>query len=207
MFLVARSPVAGLNFPTTAGCPNARVRTLDHGRLKREEPAAAKTSFNALLQSESFDAIKRNVDKLASLTDQFPGYQGVASSLVSKEELDAVSRLSGDIISSLDKIALLREQRPDAAKAEARNQSLSSSSSLSSGEQRPMAKRQIQAFTPAPAPVARPACRRCGTLSTPKWRAGPAGLRTLCNVCGLMHSKRAQRAAGKTSTRLRKAAP
>lgn len=75
------------------------------------------------------------------MTDQFPGYQGVASSLVSKEELDAVSRLSGDIISSLDKIALLREQGPDAAKAEARNQSLSSSSSLSSGEQRPMAKR------------------------------------------------------------------
>ncbi|KAM4061161.1 GATA zinc finger domain-containing protein [Hirsutella rhossiliensis] len=196
MFLVARSPVAGLILPTTAGCSNARA--LDYGGL-RKEPAAASASFNALLQSESFDAIKRNVDKLADLTDQFPGYQGVASILVSEEELDAVSKLSGDIMMSLDKIALLREQRPDVVKTHTRAQSPSSSSD----DEHPRAKRQTHVQTH----MAKPTCRRCGAVSTPKWRAGPAGLRTLCNVCGLVHSKRAQRAAGKASARSRRVGP
>lgn len=79
--------------------------------------------------------IKRTVDQLACLTDQFPGYQGVTTFLVSAEELDAVSRLSGDIMTSLDKIALLREQRPHIAEAHTPMQSSSSSSSSSSDDQ------------------------------------------------------------------------
>lgn len=32
-------------------------------------------------------------------------------------------------------------------------------------------------------------CSQCGTKDTPEWRRGPDGARTLCNACGLYHSK------------------
>lgn len=32
-------------------------------------------------------------------------------------------------------------------------------------------------------------CHHCGTSSTPEWRRGPDGARTLCNACGLYHAK------------------
>ncbi|KAJ3101788.1 blue light receptor [Phlyctochytrium planicorne] len=33
-------------------------------------------------------------------------------------------------------------------------------------------------------------CRRCGTTTSPEWRKGPDGPKTLCNACGLAHSKK-----------------
>jgi len=45
---------------------------------------------------------------------------------------------------------------------------------------------------PAAAKVqAQPAhqCVRCGTTTTPLWRAGPKGPKTLCNACGVRHMK------------------
>lgn len=32
-------------------------------------------------------------------------------------------------------------------------------------------------------------CMQCGSESTPEWRKGPDGARTLCNACGLFHNK------------------
>lgn len=32
-------------------------------------------------------------------------------------------------------------------------------------------------------------CVRCGTTTTPLWRAGPRGPKTLCNACGVRHMK------------------
>jgi len=32
-------------------------------------------------------------------------------------------------------------------------------------------------------------CTNCGVTSTPEWRSGPLGKRTLCNACGLRYSK------------------
>lgn len=34
-----------------------------------------------------------------------------------------------------------------------------------------------------------PVCMQCGRKDTPEWRKGPDGARTLCNACGLFHSK------------------
>ncbi|KAK1955710.1 hypothetical protein LY78DRAFT_648669 [Colletotrichum sublineola] len=36
-------------------------------------------------------------------------------------------------------------------------------------------------------------CQSCRTTSTPQWRNGPAGLWTLCNVCGLMYARQVRR--------------
>lgn len=35
--------------------------------------------------------------------------------------------------------------------------------------------------------AARRQCRHCGTQSTPQWREGPMGRRTLCNACGIKY--------------------
>jgi len=37
---------------------------------------------------------------------------------------------------------------------------------------------------------ARSFCRDCHSIVTPKWRPGPHGPATLCNVCGLLYAKR-----------------
>jgi hypothetical protein len=55
----------------------------------------------------------------------------------------------------------------------------------------PGANQKGQAAAPAPAP-ARPvktSCRDCGTTSTPQWRCGPTGPRSLCNACGVRYKK------------------
>jgi len=36
-------------------------------------------------------------------------------------------------------------------------------------------------------------CTKCGTRSTPQWRRGPAGPKTLCNACGIVYSKKLRR--------------
>eukprot|EP00878_Enallax_costatus_P018125 GHUV01019070.1.p1 GENE.GHUV01019070.1~~GHUV01019070.1.p1 ORF type:complete len:584 (+),score=148.65 GHUV01019070.1:628-2379(+) len=36
-------------------------------------------------------------------------------------------------------------------------------------------------------------CTQCGAVSTPVWRAGPAGPKTLCNACGVRYMKVARR--------------
>ncbi|KAM0209391.1 hypothetical protein ACHAQI_006437 [Fusarium lateritium] len=38
-----------------------------------------------------------------------------------------------------------------------------------------------------------PCCTSCFTKETPKWREGPFGSHTLCNVCGLLYAKRQAR--------------
>ncbi|RBQ79912.1 hypothetical protein FVER14953_08570 [Fusarium verticillioides] len=37
-------------------------------------------------------------------------------------------------------------------------------------------------------------CEFCHVTETPKWRSGPSGRRTLCNVCGLLYAKREEKA-------------
>ncbi|KIL87387.1 hypothetical protein FAVG1_09093 [Fusarium avenaceum] len=39
-----------------------------------------------------------------------------------------------------------------------------------------------------------PSCEFCHVEQTPKWREGPQGPRSLCNVCGLIYAKREEKA-------------
>ncbi|WDK16591.1 GATA zinc finger [Colletotrichum graminicola] len=41
--------------------------------------------------------------------------------------------------------------------------------------------------------ASRRVCQSCQTTSTPQWRNGPAGLWTLCNVCGLIYARQMRR--------------
>ncbi|EEC79747.1 hypothetical protein OsI_21119 [Oryza sativa Indica Group] len=43
-------------------------------------------------------------------------------------------------------------------------------------------------------------CANCGTASTPLWRNGPRGPKSLCNACGIRYKKEERRAAATTTT-------
>ncbi|CAD6889855.1 unnamed protein product [Tilletia controversa] len=45
------------------------------------------------------------------------------------------------------------------------------------------------------------ACQSCGTTSSPEWRRGPTGHKTLCNACGLRYSRSVLRAKKKAEKR------
>jgi len=43
-------------------------------------------------------------------------------------------------------------------------------------------------------------CHSCNTTTTPEWRKGPDGPKTLCNACGLRYSKRMKRISKATDS-------
>ncbi|KAG8859383.1 blue light receptor [Tulasnella sp. 330] len=45
-------------------------------------------------------------------------------------------------------------------------------------------------------------CVTCGRTDSPEWRKGPLGPKTLCNACGLRHSKRTKKRQGDDDTNL-----
>lgn len=47
-------------------------------------------------------------------------------------------------------------------------------------------------------------CQQCGATSTPEWRRGPQGLRTLCNACGLFHAKISRKQGPEVAMRMLK---
>lgn len=47
-------------------------------------------------------------------------------------------------------------------------------------------------------------CQQCGATSTPEWRKGPEGSRTLCNACGLFHAKMCRKRGETEALRLLK---
>ncbi|GJN15254.1 hypothetical protein PR202_gb02150 [Eleusine coracana subsp. coracana] len=47
---------------------------------------------------------------------------------------------------------------------------------------------------------ARRRCANCDTTSTPLWRNGPQGPKSLCNACGIRYKKEERRAAAATTT-------
>lgn len=45
-------------------------------------------------------------------------------------------------------------------------------------------------------------CAVCATTVTPEWRKGPAGLRSLCNGCGITYAKRVKEHESRGAARL-----
>ncbi|RDA85766.1 hypothetical protein CP532_6317, partial [Ophiocordyceps camponoti-leonardi (nom. inval.)] len=136
-----------------------------------------KMSLNALLQTESFELIRLKADLLARLADDFPGYNGVLHNPIADGDLDGVLRLSGNIVTSLDKIVSLRSQLQKAVPEPVVEPPR---------RHHPRMKQHHKA-------ISSHACHRCDTTDTPKWRAGPHGPRSLCNVCGLLNAKKKKR--------------
>ncbi|KAJ3538402.1 hypothetical protein NM208_g5924 [Fusarium decemcellulare] len=114
MPVIAESPRVGHGFPSTLIAGPAHDQAALNILPQEGLLAGPVMSFNVLLQSENFEMIKRDVRDLSSLTGRFPEYTSMLASPVQEGDLASLLRLSGNIITSLDKIAHLRRDRNDA---------------------------------------------------------------------------------------------
>uniref|UniRef100_A0A452Y1L5 GATA-type domain-containing protein n=1 Tax=Aegilops tauschii subsp. strangulata TaxID=200361 RepID=A0A452Y1L5_AEGTS len=55
---------------------------------------------------------------------------------------------------------------------------------------------QVIGVAPAAAEGGRMCCVECRTTTTPMWRSGPTGPRTLCNACGIRYRKKRRQELG-----------
>ncbi|KAG6041186.1 hypothetical protein E4U41_005674 [Claviceps citrina] len=179
--------------------------------LQGSRPASVKLSSNALRLGESFDTIKLDVGLLAWHVGHFPSENDTKMvDKVSEDDLYAILELSQNIGTNVGRIFALRNQHRSPADVGIHADDVALSSSSPNSQQqlshggRPecMRRKSCDAETNprAAAPTKRqrsPSCRTCSTDHTPKWRNGPAGPGTLCNVCGLIYAKRRGRVRGR----------
>lgn len=159
--------------------------------------------------------IKLDVGLLAWHIGRFPAEVGNSGTKVSEDELCAMLELSQNIGNNIDKIFALRNQNNDDASCH----SLSTDEEASVHSHRSQKthtthkehethgskrRRDSVAYsgtthnrTRGPKRRKMMICRTCLTENTPKWRNGPAGPSTLCNVCGLVYEKRRDRIQAK----------
>ncbi|KAJ4149895.1 hypothetical protein LMH87_010669 [Akanthomyces muscarius] len=147
----------------------------------------AQLSLIGLLQSENVQTIQENLAVLAQFADHLPRDVDISTSRVSNDELLIMGNLVRDIAASLENIGSLRadedQMLPDIADKYIPMRPVSSVCRQRRKERMKLKMAQK--------------CHRCSRLETPQWRPGPDGPRTLCNVCGLIYTKRQQRYAGK----------
>ncbi|KAG6033908.1 hypothetical protein E4U40_004674 [Claviceps sp. LM458 group G5] len=172
-------------------------------------PANLKLSLNTLRLSESFDTIKLDVGLLAWHAGHFPIENDTQIlEKVSEDDLYAILELSQNICINVDRILSLRNQRQGRTDTSS-NVDGTFSPSLENHQYKSIrseiSRRQNCKSRPSlriPTKRSRePSCCACSTERTPKWRNGPAGPGTLCNVCGLIYAKRKGRVREKPSRR------
>jgi hypothetical protein len=149
--------------------------------------------------------VRHDVRELVRVTDTLLGYAHLKEVPVTYDELYNVSRLSGDIAFNLGRMAASPDKdfKPS-HKSRRSKPKLKGTSSLEDVRNRSDPKRKSRSFlrqsnllTPCPTqhdfPLSQLICHKCEAVATPKWRSGPDGPFTLCNVCGLVYAKRKRR--------------
>ncbi|ATY59586.1 transcription factor rfeH-Penicillium chrysogenum [Cordyceps militaris] len=143
----------------------------------------AQLSLKGLLHSENVQLIQENLAVLARFADHLPRELDAAAPRVTNDELLIMGNLVRDISNSLEKIESLREDEvqvlPYVADKYVPVRPVSSVARRRRKEEKKLQTAQK--------------CHNCNRLDTPQWRAGPDGPRTLCNVCGLVYTKRQRR--------------
>ncbi|KAM3486300.1 hypothetical protein MY8738_000516 [Beauveria namnaoensis] len=146
---------------------------------------SSRLSLKGLLQSENVQIIQQNLAVLARFADDLPRDIDSETPRVTNDELLIMGNLVRDITSSLDKIESLRadenenEMLPHVADKYVPTRPISSAARARRKEQ------NKQRMTHK--------CHNCHRVETPQWRPGPDGPKTLCNVCGLVYTKRQQK--------------
>ncbi|KAG5966365.1 hypothetical protein E4U57_002675 [Claviceps arundinis] len=205
---VASSPSGGEGGLTSF--KNGSLRSYREGTPHAgSRPANLKLSLNTLRLGESFDTIKLDVGLLAWHAGHFPTENDTQiPEKVSEDDLYAILELSQNICINVERILSLRNQRQGRTDTSS-NVDGPFSPSLENHQYRSIRSEISRQQTCESGPSLRipakrsrgPSCCACSTERTPKWRNGPAGPGTLCNVCGLIYAKRKGRVRGKPSKR------
>lgn len=194
---VASSPAGGGEGPVSfhRGSRRSRHEAPPH---RGSGAASVKLSLNALRLGESFDTIKLDVGLLAWHVGHFPTENDTTMvENVSEDDLYAILELSQNIGTNVDRIFALRNQYGDHTDTGSNAEEALSpppgshlythnKPDCTSGDGYDI-RQSLRVPTKRPRS---PSCRTCSTDHTPRWRDGPAGPGTLCNVCGLIYAKR-----------------
>jgi hypothetical protein len=137
------------------------------------------TIITIIMSNTRHFQVRHDVRELVRITDTLLGYTDEQEPPATYDELYNVFRLSGDIAFNLGKMAAMaqREDRKRPGKAS-------------------RTKGAVPRLLPDPDEdllLSQLICHNCDAVSTPKWRTGPDGPCTLCNVCGLVYAKRKRR--------------
>lgn len=130
----------------------------------------------------------------------FPRENNTTGERVSEDDLNAILELSQNIGTNVDKIFTLRNQDTVPPDVQSMSDGAISPLELHDAHPKPDPRRRKSHDLTHRASTRRPrsvSCRTCLTHHTPKWRNGPAGPGTLCNVCGLIYAKRRGRVRSK----------
>ncbi|KAG5971770.1 hypothetical protein E4U55_001070 [Claviceps digitariae] len=199
---VTSIPACGGGSRTTfrQGSLHSRPEAPPHGGSR---PSSVKLSLHTSSLGESFDTIKLDVGLLLWHIGHFPNENDKKMvEKVNEDDLYAIRELSQNIGTNVDRIFSLRNQRRGPTDASSNGEDAISPFF----EHQPYTSQfTTQGNFNAPSPSPRiltkrprsPSCHTCSTDHTPKWRNGPAGPGTLCNVCGLIYAKRRGRVRGK----------
>jgi hypothetical protein len=129
-------------------------------------------------RSSEVSQVRHDVRELVRVTDTLLGYPNLKEAPFTYDELYNVFRLSGDIAFNLGKMAASSEKDCKPPHKSRRS------------------KPKLPGTLPLEdhdSPLLQLICHKCEAVATPKWRSGPDGPYTLCNVCGLVYAKRKRR--------------
>ncbi|KAK2592245.1 hypothetical protein QQS21_010061 [Conoideocrella luteorostrata] len=162
-------------------------------------PLSLEPSEEARKLRESIDAVKLHAESLAWLVSHLPEHDHEP---VNDSELHLVLELSQDIHTNINRIFILRGRRRAGEVTDAPSREDSIYQWSKDQAQLLKRKKPLQKdVRPWKTRKIRLQCHNCATEDTPKWRSGPAGPGSLCNVCGLMFAKRQHRLRLRASQR------
>jgi hypothetical protein len=128
-------------------------------------------------RSSEVSQVRHDVRELVRVTNTLLGYAHIKEAPVSYDELYNVCRLSGDIAFNLGRMVASPDKDFKPPHKSRRSKPKLKSTSLEDHD----------------SPLSQLICHKCEAVATPKWRRGPDGPYTLCNVCGLVYAKRKRR--------------
>ncbi|GJE99299.1 GATA zinc finger domain-containing protein [Phanerochaete sordida] len=153
--------------PPARGRRGSRTENEGPGPLPVPPPAGA-LDYHKLL--ESFQFVLNSTSALVN--------PNAGRGELSTEAVDQMLRAAADGLMMLD--AATRRAMADMARPAA---------GAEEGEGAPGRTRQVSLSRGEQAPEGGQTCLGCNATSTPEWRRGPMGPRTLCNACGLVYAK------------------
>lgn len=154
--------------PAEHAPPRARRSSRAEGQHEAAGASAPAGTLDYSKLIESYRAILESTNALA----MHPRGDAAAESLEQMVQAAAYGHAALD--------AEVQRRAADAARAAA---------PAEEGDGAPARTRQVSISRGEPAAEGGQTCLGCNATSTPEWRRGPLGPRTLCNACGLVYAK------------------
>ncbi|KAH9066560.1 hypothetical protein EDB87DRAFT_1586823 [Lactarius vividus] len=183
IYAASPQPQANAEMRRTAGTPKAADPPPQHKRKPREKEAAAPRHPSPLASTpldidfgKLIESYRIIIDTTTALTADPATVQGRPPSLEALQRISQSAALGLRLLGS----TVGTDSPGTAPSAES---PVANSGNVEEGDA--AAKRQK---AEAPVPEGQ-TCLGCSATSTPEWRRGPLGPRTLCNACGLVYAK------------------